>query len=595
MPDLSKLSDDDLDALETGNLAGVSDAGLNHLELLYGKRTAPGLTRSGDGVPGPSSGRMESFKAGFRAVPPVLKAVTLPFEQGQAGMKQGVEQGLGEGGPAALGAIAGGVALSRLGVPPGVGGALLSSAFTGGGAAVGETIREAAQEEGFEGETIIRRGMEIALTDLGVSAGVGAVRGVLPIAAQVFLKTPAESIKRAFKKPQLIMLGQKAKANIQRIGARAIDEVQTAVESTRKTAGEAVDAALAALDRSTGGKRIINAEEVIADGMDVLNKSGAFDPLAGTQLESEVKFLEGLIDKMPAGGRITAVEAVNLRRRLDDLITFRPGGIVKVTSDVHERMAQAMAKKLKGSIDTAATVYGDDGLKDANSHFHRVATVYNEMGEIFRTSSDSMLQRLGKFDKASRMFYSGGLPQEILEEVATQIPIAKNAIEDLLDASAGMSFTEIPAGSPSSMLFNLFRLFSSPPAVGIGIKTMEGRTGLVRSGFLSATSILDGLIFRKERGQGPRKAAAPERSEPQKTVAPERQEPRKAVPERQEPRPKPKPHKSHDKRESRTMEPRRTLGEKFASRRLGRGAAVAAFLSMEEDQQRLLDKKHGKE
>lgn len=493
MPDLSKLSDSDLDALEAGDLTRVSDSGLDILEDQYGG------ARSTQPETGFGSRMRSSVGAAVRgSVRGGLQPIYGAVEQARAG----IEAGSGEAGPAAAGAIAGSLLASRLGVP-GVGGALVSSLAAGGGGVGGEALSELVREGELVGGKVIRRGVEAALTDLGGSAAAGTLRAVFPIAAQLFLKFPSESIKRAMGKPQLIKLGPRAKAQAQEIGIAAVDDIQKAIETARKRAGMRVDAALSLLEKRTGGKPVIKADDVMSAGMDVLTKAGAFDPLAGSQLKGEVKFLEELFDKMPSGGRISAREAVNLRRRLDDMISYRPGGVQKVTSDVQENMVREMASALRAQIDLASEVFNFKALRRANANFHDVSTAYNEMGEIFKTPSDSKLRRLERFNKATKMFYEGGIPQDILRDVGKSFPKALSAVENLLDASAGMSFTELPSTAPSNMLFNAFRMLSAPPVVGAGIRVGAGVPEMAgqfaKPASQVATSALDHLIFERRK------------------------------------------------------------------------------------------------
>ena len=478
MPGLEQLTDAELDAIERGNFASLSNAALDIVESYAGGGLA-------DAPAAPEPSRMAAVVEGMTA--PVRVGARLAG----AAAKHGVAVGGSEQGPATAGALLAGLATG------GMAGVLGPAAIVGAGGAGGEALRQAVTPGvNFSGGKIVRRGLENALMDLGIGGTFKVARAAIPVAAQVFAKVPSESVKRALENPALLKLSGNAKLVVENRGVVAIDKIQAAIEAARRRSGIKVEGALRGLERKTGGKPIIDLGDAVEAGLTEFSGRGGFDPVTGELLKEESAFLAKLLDQLPKDGKITARQAVNLRRQLDDLITYKAGGVQKVSSDAGEAVVRSMANRLRQSIGEAADAAGFPALKKANAEHSKMADLYEEMAEIFRTPSNSRKAKAQRFDLASKMFYAGGIRKDILDEAARTIPHGQEAVKELLDAAAARSFTEIPTTAPSNMLFNLFRIIGAPRALGAGIRSGGVSEGAARAAGIGAVNIADALLTR---------------------------------------------------------------------------------------------------
>jgi hypothetical protein len=442
--------------------------------------------RLNDAVADEPASPLRSAIEGAMSVPGAIPRVA------KAGLEAGFEAGSGEGGPAAAGALAAGALTGGAGLIPG-------ALAVGAGAMGGEGLRQALSDDDVSGEKMVQRGLEYALMDLGVGSAFKLVKAALPMASQIFAKVPSESVKRAIENPKILMLKGDAKLAVESKGVAALDKVQSAVELARHRSGVKVDGALRGLEKITGGRPVVNLNPMLESGLEQLTNRGAFDQTSGVLMKREVALVEKIMDRVPDNGAVSAREAVNLRRQLDDLITYKAGGVQKVSSDAGEAVVRSMANRLRQAIGEAAEAVGFPALSKANAEHSRMASLYEEMGEVFKTASDSTLARADRFDRAANLFYKGGIRKNVLDEAAGKIPYGREAVNELLDAAAAKSFTEIPSTAPSSLLFNLFRMVGSPRAIGAGIKSGGISEGAARAAGMGAVSAVDSLMSEPRR------------------------------------------------------------------------------------------------
>jgi len=382
-------------------------------------------------------------------------------------------------GSLALGAATGGTALVPL-----AGAAALGAA---GGEAFGQLGARAAGGQPPEtpleaAKEIATTGLEGAASELGLGLGIKAIKKTLPIVSQALLKTPFESIKRAIKRPELVPLGgNSARAEVEKQGIGLLRSLQETIEQARRGAGQKVDNALARFQRRVRGERIIDLSTMADEAEELFRQSSLSEPsVAQLTTSSEINKITKLIETIRKNPKIDPRGAINLRRQLDDLVSFKRGGVKAISSDLGERTIKNMGSNLRKAIGDSAERVGFDDLAEANFNFSKIANTFDEVGQEIGTKDLSQRSLLGRLNRLTSSFNRGGLSREILENLASQIPGGFKTTNKLLDSLAARAFTELPVGTPSGMVKDLIRILASPTNIGRGIRAGSEISPIVR-------------------------------------------------------------------------------------------------------------------
>lgn len=365
------------------------------------------------------------------------------------------------------GALSGGLSLPATAAMVGLG--------AGGGEAASQlaaraTGGEAPKTSGEAAGAIAKTGLEVAAVELGLGAGALAAKSLAPTAFQVFSKIPAESMKRAIKNPDIVMVGPGAQVKVEIKAAKALRDAQRAMENLRATKGQAVDRALTELGVATKNQAVVDVAKVSKAAKTVLEDASAGDAAIAKTLGGEMKKIRGVLKALDSKQAYTAKDAVNLRRRLDDMIKFKRGGMAEVSSDVGQRTVREMAAALRQSIDEAADAAGQVALKEANRDFSQFVRAYDEVGAEIATKEVTPAALIKQVRKVAAKFNAGPTEARGLESVAGKIPGVSGQMNRLLDLVAARELTKLPRSTPSSSLKDLLLFISAPQAVGAGVK-----------------------------------------------------------------------------------------------------------------------------
>lgn len=371
---------------------------------------------------------------------------------------------------AAGAAAAGGFAAGATGLSMAAGAAGLGA---GGGEAFGQIGArlfggQAPETPGQAAKEIGLTGLEGAASELGVGLAGKVVKGLLPTMSQVFLKMPAESIKRAIKNPKLMpVMGNAARLEVEKTGISVLRKLQKSMEQARDVAGKKVDQALAKFQRRVRGERVVDLTAMADEADAIINQASFNEPVIAELVKGgDLKKMQKLIKVIRKNPTLDPVGAISLRRQLDDLIAFKKGGVKVVSSDLGERTVRSMAARLRQSIKEAADQFGFPDLEDANFAFARIANTFDEVSAEIGTKTLSTRDLLGRLNKITTAFNRGGVSAEILGDFASKVPGGFRLINELLDSVASRAFTELPVGTPSSAVKDFIKLVGAPANVG---------------------------------------------------------------------------------------------------------------------------------
>ena len=411
------------------------------------------------------------------------KATLAPFS---TALNAGVKLSQSEQAPAALAALGMGAATGGLGAIPAVGlaasgalGAIPAAAAVGLAGAGGEAYRQLFSQGGAQNpedaKKIGVRGLEQAVGELGIRAIPPVIQKLAPTVLQVFEKIPGEALKRVIARWQDMPPALKSvlgnQAAVDRFGIAKLNEVQKGLKVARTEAGKEVEKALVGFHQKVQGQPVVDAAPVAQALRDTLANAQAGDTAVEAAMsQAEIKRLTRVADAIDKSPLKTPAEAVALRRALDDLTNFKRGAATPVTSSLGQRATREMSGALRSSIQDAAQAANYTPLAEANANFHRIAGIYDNAGEIFATKSVSQTALLKRLDSLSSMYYKGGLPRQILEDMATTIPNGAGPVNHLLDAVAARALERPPQGTPSGVVLNVIRLLGAPRFVGGAIR-----------------------------------------------------------------------------------------------------------------------------
>ena len=437
----------------------------------------------------PTEQEIEEIFAQLRPAAPVSDAVNAESPQalypelapppGSTGRHPKTGLPMGPRSPALESAIPAIAGAALLGAPfagaAGAVGALKAAGAAGLGAGAGEAFGQlASRMEGKETPTaeqaamgIAKVGLTTALMDVGVTGGIAAAAKTVPAFFQIFLKTPAESIRRALQRPKLIPRPWDRLSDVDKAGVNALRATQAALDGERVAAGKAVQEAMKTLQEKTGGKAVVNLTPVVEAGEAALREVGSADPAVAQVLKGELSEIRRIISAIKATPVRDVFHTWKLRQAIDSLTDFKRGGLQPVSSDPAKRVVASIAQATREAIDDVAETYGVKALAQANEKFHSVSGVIDQYRDVFSTKGLSDLSMVRRLRRLAADFNRGGLEQEFIQGAGAVSKAAQKAVDNLLDAVAARAFVDLPIGTPSGMTKD-FAIFAKEVSVMLG-------------------------------------------------------------------------------------------------------------------------------
>ena len=410
----------------------------------------------------------------------------------EAGLANEAGQVVGRYGPTAGAAIAAGAMMPA--ALPAVGLQAVANAVTAetiGGAAAGvgdlasmgiseaiggnapETFGDALKSAGTTGA-------ETAMAGLGLGAVVGTIKTVAPRFLQSLQIVPAESLKHQIKTDARGMRG----GNMTQKGAElrasvALRRIQNAAQAERNRVGQSVDIALETFEARVKGQKVINiqnaanrARAVVEDagigvGDDVIDAAAKASDLAhGHFGQSEIKTIMKIADEMDMAKAMTPKQAVNFRRRIDQLTSFRKGGAPEISSDIGQRAAHELGFALRESIEEAAKRTGNTQLLKANATANRFYKEYADIAREISTKKVTTDVMRDKIVQLAGRYNGGGVPQaRITEKLPRVLPGAAKDVDELVDMITAREFILGVQKTPSGISMSALR--SVLPGLGV--------------------------------------------------------------------------------------------------------------------------------
>lgn len=317
-------------------------------------------------------------------------------------------------------------------------------------------------------------GLGAALADLGLGVA-GRAAAKLPEIAIAYLKVPAESIKRALKRPYAIETGgPSAQLKVENRAVDVLSRVQNHIEGRRKVMGESVEKALEGLHRKTNGEKVFDLRPLADDLEKFINEGmGANDSTVKQLITRDYIRIKALIDNMRRDPMKSARSMVQIRRELDRMQSFRFGGVPQVNSEAGELAIRRLAKGFRDAIENTGARLNYHELTKANSRAHEFFTDYEDLRKLVGTKDRSRLEMIGKVDRLETFFNRGGLRQDLIKEIGDKYPEIAPEVDELMDLLASRSFTRHAMGSPSGNIKDLARSLMTPQNLAKSIKASQ--------------------------------------------------------------------------------------------------------------------------
>lgn len=354
------------------------------------------------------------------------------------------------------------------------------AAMTGAGAAAGDLAGMGASKAlGGEapetlGEAVTsagKTGLETAAVELGLGGAAAALKAVAPTAFQVFSKINAESLKRAIKNPDAVVIGPGAETKVTIQAAKALRDTQRVIERVRVEKGEAVGKALDGFQAAVKGRPVVNAS-VAADAAEaaILDATQASSAIEAAIPGAELRRVNKIVSEIRKSPQMSPLEANRLRKAIDDLTKFRKGGVPPVSSAAGQRAVKELGAGLRQAIDEAATAANYSALRQANADFSKYAGLYDEVSAAIGTKEITPAALIKKVKQIGSTFNAGPTEARALEKLAENIPEASAGMNRLLDLIAARELTKLPRSTPSSVFKDAVLFLTAPQAVGAGVK-----------------------------------------------------------------------------------------------------------------------------
>jgi hypothetical protein len=322
------------------------------------------------------------------------------------------------------------------------------------------------------------------VADLGIGAAFKAARAVFPAMTQLFKTIPAESIKRGIEKPSIIR-PMAERAAVERQGVVALGRVQKSLETQRKMAGQAVENALNGLSARTKNQPVVDMGGVLRDMAEFAAKND-LDSEAVRAASGGLGPIEDIMNVLAKKPKLTAKEAVNLRRSVDALTDFSHGGMKAPVSEIQDRAAKQLRSSLNAAIDKAAASVGHKELANANARASSVFTVYDELRPLFATPNQGFKATTARLENLSNVFNKGGLPTQEMVKLEKTVP----GMTQLLDSIASLRFIKLPEGTPSGVFKDVLRFLNAPRVVAASTKAAVKTAPAARVGGRTAATIM---------------------------------------------------------------------------------------------------------
>lgn len=421
-------------------------------------------------------------------------------------------------GPAALGAailgpIAGRLAPVAVRALPAAANipALARTIGAGLGASGGEMTAQVAAKAagGNQPEPVkaAKMGLEAVAAEMGLGTAASALKAVMPAAAQVFTNIPASPIRRAIKRMSegddiLKVGGDAARADIERQAVGSLGRLQGIYGRARRTAGQGVDNALRGLGVKTNRAPVSDLSS-IAKKADAAIEEVAGHSAAEEALKSELGKIRTVVEKMRGSPQATVNDLINIRRAVDDLTTFKAGGMQQVSSESGQKVARLIGSELRAEIKAVSKRFNHKQLDLANDNFSKVANEYDDAIATIGTTRGADRTMLARVKKLGSDLNDGAEVTELLERFGLDLPdgfggIANKEMNRLLDLLAARELTKLPKGTQSGTLKDAIKFLASPQAIALGIK-IGGRSGpAARAGGLMAVDQIAGREIEGE-------------------------------------------------------------------------------------------------
>lgn len=343
-------------------------------------------------------------------------------------------------GSLAAGIASGGLSLPAQAAATGLAaaaGTAFSQAQKGGESSIGSGLAKTAET-----------GLEAAATSLGVGLGVAGLAKAAPYAISYLSEVPVPVIKRVVERGlKIIGVGSR---NAEVSGAIALKETQDAINAARTEAGIEVRDSLIGLHKAVKGQRVVDLTPVRDALQQTMAEAHAADPRVMAAGEDSVlgklKAISKAIGDKP---NASPAEAVAIRRKIDDFITWARKPLAEPISDLSQRSAKAMRTALAQSLDDAGKAANYTRLSDANAKFHAIDDAIDNAEVVFRTPNQSDYGLARRFVTLAKEWSRDGGQAQAIENVGKAIPQANGPIQRLIDNAA---VREIVQAKPSNTL-----------------------------------------------------------------------------------------------------------------------------------------------
>ena len=399
----------------------------------------------------------------------------------------GVGQAVGTAAGVGLGAAAGGVGT----VPGGLVGA-------GTGAGVGEATRQLLAKLTGGGprttrEAIMRPIEEAAIGVAGegfgpiLKAGGKAIsRAVPPTVArvgQLITRVSSDAIRRAIARgPKTVLDPKMITSEIQ---PETVDKVVNGLKAFRTESQKAYNTAVSELepifkDREVGIKGLVdNFRKKLVDSKVITQAGDPIKPILveATQVSRTNNQLTKILNRLATiaekrGGKLSANEAIRLRKELDTLIDFDPNDIKKISKE-GQRLLKALRVSLKESIDEAVPE-----MKPINDEYHAFIELYDSVQPQLRDRNiESTILRL----QSGKNRFTFNKLAEINSQIDPEFQFINLALDDL----ASQAFSKEPE------LFSVLPL-SMGGALGFKFGPLGGLVGLMGGAQMTSGKSLAG-------------------------------------------------------------------------------------------------------
>ena len=412
--------------------------------------------------------------------------------------------------PASIGAIPGAsigaIKGAALGAPFGPLGAA-TGGIAGGitGAGVGGGVGEALRQIGARVEAYRRGGKQSPISEsareiksAAIEQGAGqAIGGAIgkgakiaaPSIISLLSRIENPIVERAIARPGV--LGNKALRTPEAL-ENAIKGFGAALKEGRSILGQKLDSIADVVAAKLGNSKVIDTLGIATKLQAKLSKSG-FD-VKGLPKGAVTRPLSNdskLIIKDLKSKNLTFRDALNLRRKIDDLVDYSQGVAPKI-DDTQTGILKEARRELNEQI-----LKVDPRFKKANDSFKQAANAYNDIEKDILGGKIETIQ-----SRITRLFNKGTVERRLVEKADRFSANASNQLDTILDAITAQKFTPIINPGVRRAVANTGGGLMGPVAGAVGSKLFGFLPTVATGGLgLAATSPrLAGLAIRSAQG-----------------------------------------------------------------------------------------------